>query len=317
MLTDKPSCKYKIIYDTVSKYDNILTVNSLCRTAGVSRSGYYRWIATAAQRDAKAEADKNDFNIILQAFRYRGYDKGVRGIYMRLLHLNPPIIMNQKKIRRLMNKFGLKCPVRKANPYRQLARALRTNNYADNILNRQFESNGPRTVLLTDITYIPYKDGTCYLSPVMDAYTKQILAYTVSETLEVDFVLEMVKKLMEKHGHELKTETLIHSDQGFHYTSHKFMDIIRDNGIRQSMSRRGNCWDNAPQESFFGHMKDEIGTMIHKSQNYFQVKNIIDEWIDYYNNDRYVWKLSKLSPNEFYEYCLTGNYPLKHIIKTQ
>lgn len=312
MLKDKPSSKYKIIKETADKSDNILNVNSLCKIAGVSRSGYYRWKAAEIVRKEKEIKDRADFELILEAYMYRGYDKGVRGIYMRLQHRKPAITMNQKKIRRLMKKYGLKCPVRQANPYRQLARALQTNNYAENLLNREFESTGPRTVLLTDITYIKYKDGICYLSPVMDAYTKQILAYTLSETLEVDFVLEMITKLMAKHGKELKTETLIHSDQGCHYTSHKFTEIVRDAGLRRSMSRRGNCWDNAPQESFFGHMKDEVGTKIQRSESYEETKKIIDDWVDYYNNDRYVWKLSKLSPNEFYEYIITGRYPLPY-----
>lgn len=117
---------------------------------------------------------------------------------------------------------------------------------------------------------------------------------------------------MAKHGRELKTETLIHSDQGCHYTSHKFTEIVRDSGLRRSMSRRGNCWDNAPQESFFGNMKDEVGIKIQRSESYEETKNIIDDWMDYYNNDRYVWKLSKLSPNEFYDYIITGKYPLPY-----
>jgi hypothetical protein len=114
--------------------------------------------------------------------------------------------------------------------------------------------------------------------------------------------------LIENHGHELKTDTLIHSDQGCHYTSHKFIDIIKDNALRQSMSRRGNCWDNAPQESFFGHMKDEIHIIPSDTHSVIETK--ISDWMDYYNKDRYQWSLAKLSPNEFYEYVTTGEYPL-------
>ena len=77
------------------------------------------------------------------------------------------------------------------------------------------------------------------------------------------------------------------------------------------MSRKGNCWDNAPQESFFGHMKDEIGDKIKKTRNYKEVKEIIEDWMDYYNNYRYQWELVKLAPNEYYNYCITGIYPLK------
>lgn len=166
--------------------------------------------------------------------------------------------MNVKKIQRLMRKYNLVCPIRKANPYRRMAKALHTNIVAENILQREFEVYGPRKVLLTDITYIPYDGRFCYLSTILDAYTKQILSYVLSESLEVDFVLTTIKQLIISHGIDLSAETLIHSDQGCHYTSHKFIEIVKDAGLRQSMSRRGNCWDNAPQESFFGHMKDEL-----------------------------------------------------------
>ena len=274
----------------------------------MSRSGYYNWLHSADVRKKKEAADLEDFQLILDAYRFRGYDKGARGIQMRLLHLTPPIVMNIKKIRRLMNKYGLFCPVRKANPYRRMAKALRTNHVADNLVNREFEDHGPRKVLLTDITYIPYNGRFCYLSTILDAFTKQILSYVLSESLELDFVLKSVEQLVERHSISLSTETLIHSDQGCHYTSYRFIQIVKDAELRQSMSRRGNCWDNAPQESFFGHMKDEID--ISGCERFQQVKDIIDDWMDYYNNDRYQWQLAKLSPNEYYHYITTGIYPL-------
>ena len=85
--------------------------------------------------------------------------------------------------------------------------------------------------------------------------------------------------------------------------------------LTQSMSRRGNCWDNAPQESFFGHMKDEIGEYFKNIETFEEVRKIIDEYMDYYNNERYQYKLAKLSPNEFYQYYQTGDYPLKEYIE--
>ena len=291
----------------VKSENSVLSVSMLCDIAQVSRSGYYRWVNAEEKRKKLEERDRKDFELILIAYQYRGYDKGARGIYMRLLHMNPPIIMNVKKIRRLMKKYNLFCPIRKANPYRRMAKALQTNNVADNILNREFRKHGPRTVLLTDITYIPYNNTRCYLSTVLDAFTKEILAYVLSGSLEVDFVLETVNILIEKHGISLSAETLMHSDQGCHYTSYSFIQILKDKNLRQSMSRKGNCWDNAPQESFFGHMKDEID--VSECKTFEEVKKIIDDWIDYYNNDRYQWNLAKLSPTEFYKYITTGEYP--------
>lgn len=307
---DKPSAKYEIIHSIVSQEGNLQNVKELCQIAGVSRSGYYNWLASEDKRLEKEARDKHDFELILEAYSFRGYDKGIRGIHMRLLHMEPPVLMNTKKIQRLMHKYGLVCPIRKANPYRRMAKALKTDAVADNLLNREFKEHGPRKVLLTDITYIPCCGIFFYLSVIKDAYTMQILAYVFSESLEVDFVLEIVNILITNHGATLDSETLIHSDQGCHYTSKKFRQIIQDAELRQSMSRRGNCWDNAPQESFFGHMKDEIGVKIAACESFKEAKAVIDDYMDYYNNDRGQWQLAKLTPNEYYEYCTTGVYPL-------
>ena len=102
-----------------------------------------------------------------------------------------------------------------------------------------------------------------------------------------------------------------HSDQGCHYTSNAFIQKLKDASFVQSMSRKGNCWDNAPQESFFGHMKDEIAALIAGCDTYEQVQAVVADWMDYYNKDRYQWDLEKLSPREYYCYRQTGVYPLK------
>ena len=307
----RPANIFEIIYDITSKEDNVLTVSELCQMCNVSRSGYYRWIKAEETRKRKEEKDREDFDLILKVYMHRGYDKGAKGIHMQLLHMDPPVVMNEKKIRRLMKKFNLNCPIRKANPYRRMAKALKTSNYSDNLVNREFEKHGPRAILLTDITYLQYNGTFAYLSTILDAYTKQILSYVLSESLKVDFVLDTINQLVEKHGIDFNAETIVHSDQGCHYTSYSFIQILKDNGLRQSMSRRGNCWDNAPQESFYGHMKDEIGKRLLYCESFKDVKELIDDWIDFYNNERYQWQLAKLSPNEFYEYITTGVYPTK------
>ena len=301
--------KYEIIRDAVAKDNNLLSIATMCSIAGVSRSGYYEWLAAEPYRQKREEADRADFDLILEAYRYRGYAKGARGIYMRLLHTG--IVMNLKKIRRLMHKYDLKCPFRGPNPYRQMSKALKTNTVFPNKVDRKFLAGGVRKVLLTDITYIFYDTGVCYLSTILDAFTREILAYELSTNLQVEFVLKTVEKLVAEHGCELDDTTIVHSDQGCHYTSKAFITTLKDNHFVQSMSRKGNCWDNAPQESFFGHMKDEIKYEIAMMKSFAQVKAKIDDWIDYYNNDRYQWDLAKLSPREYYAYVTTGIYPLK------
>ena len=303
---DKPHDRFQLIQEEIQQEDNLLSVGRLCDLACVSRSGYYRWLSAADSRAQREERDRRDFELILEAYRFRGRDKGARGIHMRLLHMG--ILMNIKKIRRLMKKYQLVCPIRKANPYRQMMRAIQTSHRADNIVNRNFTQAGPRTILLTDITYIPDEEGYCYLSSVKDAVTRECLAHVLSRSMEEEFVLETIEQLMSRHGFSMNAKTLIHSDQGPHYTSVRFIDLLKNKGLRQSMSRRGNCWDNAPKESFFGHMKDEL--KIRKDMSFEEIRAEVDDWIDYYNNDRYQWSLAKLSPREFYEYLMTGEYPL-------
>ena len=301
--------KYEIIHNAVSQDNNLLSISRMCEIAGVSRSGYYSWINAKPYREQCEANDRTDFEKILEAYKYRGYAKGARSIYMRLLHIGT--VMNIKKIRRLMRKYGLKCPYRGLNPYRQMAKAIRTNAVFPNRVNREFLAGGVRKVLLTDITYIFYNDGVCYLSTVLDAFTREVLAYELSQSLDVSFVLRTIKDLSEQHGSTLDDTTIVHSDQGCHYTSKAFIKALKSSNLVQSMSRKGNCWDNAPQESFFGHMKDEIKYEIAMMKKFDEVKAKIDDWIDYYNNDRYQWDLVKLSPNEYYQYVTTGIYPIK------
>lgn len=300
--------KFELIEQALAKDNNKLCVSGLCNIAGVSRSGYYNWISKKSKRDDREKQDKLHFELILDAYKHRGYDKGAKGIHMRLLHKKKR--MNLKKIRRLMSKYGLFCKIRQENPYRKMIRAIKTSHVSDNIVDRKFTERGARQVLLTDITYIKYRNNMCYLSTILDAYTHEILAYQVSDNLRVDFVLATLDKLIAKHGCVLDNSTIVHSDQGCHYTSNAFVEKLRSESFVQSMSRKGNCWDNAPQESFFGHMKDEVVYYIEKCETIENVKERIADWMDYYNNERYQWELLKLSPTEYYEYVTTGHYPI-------
>lgn len=120
--------------------------------------------------------------------------------------------------------------------------------------------------------------------------------------------MDTANDLIVKHGVSLNAETLIHSDQGAHYTSVRFIQLVKDSSLRQSMSRRANCWDNAPQESFFGHMKDEID--ISSCETVHEIYEVLLAWTEYYNTERYQWDLARLSPREYYDYLMTGKYPL-------
>ncbi len=136
---------------------------------------------------------------------------------------------NLKKIRRLMKKFGLKCPIRQANPYRRKMKATKKHSTCENIVNRVFKTGIPYNVLLTDITYLLYGNNKkCYLSTIKDAETHEILAYYISESMTIGISLETVKKLHRKKHIVLNKNVIMHSDQGVHYTSPKFHDLLKN-----------------------------------------------------------------------------------------
>ena len=136
----------------------------------------------------------------------------------------------------------------------------------------------------------------------------------MSESLEVDFVLETVEQMVKRHGVSLNKETVIHSDQGTHYTSLKFIQLVESRELRRSMSRRGNCWDNAPQESFFGHMKDELAGEMPGWTSFAEARDSVDRWMEYYNRDRCQWDLAKLSPDEYYHYISQPHGGLEDLV---
>ena len=308
-----------MIYKLKLKNKEKLNIKWMCEISGVSRSGYYNYVKnlTSSKYLLREEMDKADFELIMQAYKFKNRHKGARAIKMTL-ERQYGIIMNLKKIRRLMRKFNLKCPIRKANPYRRMAKALKTNNYHDNKINREFYNGNPGEKLLTDITYIfygPNKD-VAYLSAIKDSVTTEILAYKLSISLEEQFVLDTVNQLITNNKVPITEKTTLHSDQGCHYTAIAYQKLLKDLNIIQSMSRRGNCWDNAPQESFFGHMKDELH--LKECLDFDEVKQEIDDYMDYYNNYRYKWDLNKMTPVEYRIYLLEGGQPLLNkIIKAE
>lgn len=150
-----------------------------------------------------------------------------------------------------MRKYNFFAKVRRANPYRNIAKATQEHKTLPNVLNREFTQDEPGKVFLTDITYLKYRGKTAYLSCVKDVATREIVAYELSQTLKMTIAYNTLVKLREKLEENVHPEAMIHSDQGFHYTHPEFQKRVKQMNMKQSMSRRGNCIDNAPMESFF------------------------------------------------------------------
>lgn len=305
VITNKlpPSHVYQIIRNTLEKIQTKGCISKLCNLAGVSRSGYYNYLKTESVRSKREDADCRDFELIQKAYDFDGYSKGSRGISMTL-HDEFGITFNRKKVQRLMRKFSLVCPIRKANPYRRMMKATKEHRVVPNKLQRQFKAGKPYEILLTDITYIPFHGKYVYLSAVKDSVTNEILTYHLSDSLKIDIVLETLAKLKDSYKGKFQSNAYVHSDQGVHYTSPKFQVKLKEMGLDQSMSRRGNCWDNAPMESFFGHMKDHLDFGIY--QTFEEIKITIKRFIDHYNKRRSQWNLKKLTPIKYRDQLLAA-----------
>ena len=296
---------FKLINETISINGFKNMVSYFCNLLSVSRSGYYNYLDTLDKKKDRELKDLEAKNNILKALKYKGYKKGSRSIKM-ILEGKFSIVYSRKKIQRIMRKYDIKCPIRKANPYRRMAKATKEHRVVPNLLERNFKQGIPGKVLLTDITYIPYGDNhMAYLSTIKDGSSNEILAYHVSNSITLDIATITIHKLISKHKNNLHKDAFIHSDQGVHYTSPKFQKLLKKNNLGQSMSRRGNCWDNAPQESFFGHMKDEIDFSNCKMLE--DVIYSIDNYIEYYNNYRYQWNLKKMTPKQFRNHLLLAS----------
>lgn len=279
-------------------------VKHLCEISGVSRSGYYNYFSIRSQEQRKRKDEKDEIvkEIILKAFHFKGRKKGARQIKMTLAG-QFQVVYNLKRIRRIMKKYSVICPIRKANPYRRMMKATQEHRVVPNLLNRQFKQGIPGKVLLTDITYLHYGKGLrAYLSTIKDGSTGEVLAYHVSDRMTLELATDTLLKLKKNKNFTKAKDALIHSDQGVHYTHPTFQKLVRKLGLHQSMSRRGNCWDNAPQESFFGHLKDE--TSIKACSTLDEVRKEMKQYMTYYNYYRYQWNLKKMTPVQYRDHLL-------------
>jgi transposase InsO family protein len=207
------------------------------------------------------------------------------------------IVMNAKKILRLMNKYWLKTKIRIKKPYAKIAKANQEHRTFPNILNRQFRWLEVFKKLWTDITYLYYNWFRCYLSILKDMITWEIISYKISSNLWLNFVLDTINAVKIDLNW-----VIIHSDQWFHYTSPSYQILLKKKWVIQSMSRKWNCLDNAPTESFFGHMKDEIDLSLCESLK--DVDNVINNYIIYYNNYRFQWNKKKMTPVQYRNHLL-------------
>ena len=201
--------------------------------------------------------------------------------------------INHKTVQKLMGQMGLKAK-RKRQHYRSYKGEL--GKIAPNVINRNFHTTAPDQKWATDVTQVKIKDRWVYLSPILDMFNGEIVSYVISDSPNLKMVMTMLDNALKER--KVQGNLILHSDQGWHYQHKRYQKALEDRHIIQSMSRKGNCLDNAMMENFFGLMKNEL-LYLQEWDSVNQFKTALRNYIRYYNNDRIKLRLEGKSPVQY------------------
>ncbi|KQL45227.1 hypothetical protein AN963_27355 [Brevibacillus choshinensis] len=262
-------------------------MKALLQLAGIPRSSYYYFVRTISRPDKHAE-----MKTLIQAIFHEHKGRyGYRRIKDELRNLGHQV--NHKKVQRLMKELGLKSIVR-MKKYRSYKGNV--GKIAPNVLDRNFRAEKPNEKWVTDITEFKLFGEKLYLSPMLDLFNGEIIAYTIDSRPRYSLVSKMLEEAFKRLTEQ--DHLLIHTDQGWHYQMSKYQHALKEKNVTQSMSRKGNCYDNAVMENFFGILKSEfLYTQEFESIEHF--KQELANYIDYYNFKRIKTKLKGLSPVQY------------------
>jgi putative transposase len=266
---------------------HLYDLNLLLDRTNMARSSFYYY-----QKQSKLPDKYNVIKELIKSIYHK--HKGRYG-YRRITDElnNKGIIINHKTVLRLMKSLGLKSIIRlkKYKSYKGEQGKI-----APNILKRNFKAVAPYQKWATDITEFNVSGKKLYLSPIIDLFNQEIISYELTERPVFNQVVMMLKKAFKKIPDN--TNLTLHSDQGWQYQMKKYQCILKEKGIKQSMSRKGNCLDNAVIENFFGTLKAEL-FYIKKFKTIKELKREIEQYISYYNNVRIKSNLNKMSPIQY------------------
>jgi putative transposase len=269
-------------------------VKGMCALFGVSRAAFYTW----AKRSQTPDRDQERMALVQEAFQRSHQTYGYRRIAL-WLWAQKGIRINAKAVLRLMNKLGLRSVARRRRVYRSLEQVQAEYVYP-NWLARDFHASGPNQKWVTDVTYVHTQQGWAYLSVIKDLFDGFIVAHHFSRDDSVGLVTRTIQ-LAKQKVQDVKG-LLLHSDQGFQYRSDPYRVLVGAYGIIPSMSRKGNCWDNAPMENFFGHLKAEALRPF-RNPTFQEAQRLIDEYVHFFNYERIQLK-TRQTPYQLR--CLSG-----------
>lgn len=279
--------KYALIREHVGQF----TISLMCKSLHVSRAGYYCWRdRPSSERERRKESMKQHVADTWATFKAR---YGAPRIAEELRALKVPCSVNY--VAELLKMQGLKA--RNGKRFTYGGHPLTMNNVSDNLLWRKFGANGPNQKWTTDITYIWVEKKWVYLATVMDLYSRTIVGWALDNQMTEQLITRALQMAFDRR--DIQPGLIIHSDRGVQYRSQKYIDFMRRHGAQPSMSRKGNCWDNAPMESFFSRLKVEL-IYAEQFETTQEVKSAVFEYIEvFYNRLRRHSALGYISPAEF------------------
>ena len=285
-----------MIHALRSKHSLVL----LCLIAHVSPSGYHAWHKSEPKRKEREEQDRILADAIRKSCGKQLGKEGYRQVSMRFDDIN------HKRIARVMQKFDMQAQIRRKDPYKHIPKDGGEHAIAPNILKRTFDHAllWPHRVFGTDITYIRVADGRgwAYLSTIKDLCSGEIVAHAVSMHPDTELVLATFDRFACAVTLEDRLGGIMHSDQGCTYTAQRYQERVRQLGLHVSMSRRGNCIDNASMESFFGHLKDDLPET--RQMHFTELRECVDAHILQYNTERKQWGRNKMTPVQYRDHLL-------------
>ncbi|MGZ6346898.1 MAG: IS3 family transposase [Anaerolineales bacterium] len=252
-------------------------MKAMCIFFGISRAAYYAW----SKRIEAPDMDSERMARVLEAYQTSHRTYGYRRITI-YLQAQRQMCINHKAVLRLMNKLGIHSVARKRKIFKKMDGIESTHRYP-NLLARDFTATRPNQKWVTDVTYIHTQQGWAYLSTINDLFDGFIVAHQFGRDNSISLVTGTIKLANQKE--RIVDKLVLHSDQGYQYGSHPYHALTTACGITPSMSRRGNCWDNAPMENFFGHLKEEA-IRHYKNPTFQEAQQIIDDYIYFFNYER-------------------------------
>lgn len=264
-------------------------MTAILSALSVPRSTYYRWLADGVT-SVLTEVEEAIIALCKQT-KYRFGHRKIKKLLMTTYKLD----RHRNTVQAIMQKHHLQCRIKPKRKWKSQGESVII---APNLLARNFTASAPNQKWVTDITYIQYGSSTMYLSTIMDLFNNEIVAYKMYDHQQTPLVIDTLNEALKLRGYP--EGIIIHSDQGSVYTSYAYQDLIKEKHAVSSMSRRGNCWDNAVIESFHSNIKsEEFQYVKFNSMHNIQVVEKVNEYMRYYNEDRILEKLGYLTPKEF------------------